>query len=62
MVSLREKRQIKRIAQLIIAFCFIAIALGACGEGDEEIFKNTDDQLVEQATDEEDEKKSTPGG
>lgn len=55
------KRQIKRIAQLIIVFCFAALTLTGCVDEGEEIFNNADTP-TEESTDEEDEKKSKPGG
>ncbi len=54
------KRKIKRIAQLIGAFCFAAMLFTACEDGSEEIFDNADAQ--EQMVDEENEKKQKPGG
>ena len=45
------KRQIKKIAQLIIVFCFTVVTFAACGDADEEIFDNIP---IEESTDEED--------
>ncbi|MEQ9403886.1 MAG: hypothetical protein RIM99_09890 [Cyclobacteriaceae bacterium] len=53
-------RKIRKIAQLVIVFCFAAALLPACGDADEEIFSNVELQM-EQETDEEDEKKAKPG-
>lgn len=55
------KRQIKKIAQMIIVFCFTGMLFSACNDAGEEIFDNADVQ-IEQATDEEDEAKRKPGG
>ncbi len=53
------KKQIKKTAQLLIAFCFSLVSLTACGDEDQEIFDKADVQ-IEQETDEEKEKKSKP--
>ena len=56
------KRHIKKIVQLVIICIFAVVALTGCVDEAIEIFDNTDTPTEESKTDEEDEKKSKPGG
>ncbi|MEP1096407.1 MAG: hypothetical protein ABJG78_14920 [Cyclobacteriaceae bacterium] len=54
------KRQIRKIAQMMIVFSIAVVALAACNDADEEIFSSAADLEIEKETDEQLEKKAKP--
>ena len=54
------KKQIKKVNRLIVLGCFAGATLMGCGDDSDEIFDNVDPQ-EENATDENNERTSSPG-